>query len=195
MTDFFALEQLASVLKQDLDTATATIARTTAQATIRQYCRQEITAATYTDVILPIGFEDGSWVVRVPQRPLTAITEVSVNGTTYVANVDYAWNGYSPLIRLARRIWSAATFQTEPVAVVSYTAGYATVPPIVTAIALAVALREYDNPTGVKSRQIDDYAESIGGAGQDVASLVALLPAEMRLLDDYRIRAASVVPQ
>lgn len=191
MADFITVVNLASYLQRDLDTASATIAVAGASGIVRAYTRQNLDSQTYTAIKLPIESFDTTWGVRLPQRPVTAVTTVTVNGTTYVSGTDYAWNGYSPLIRLAWRQWSTSAFQDDPVAVVTYTAGYATVPDEVKAVAYAVAARQYDNPTGARSWQIDDASETKAGADDDLAG-VSLLKAERDILDRYRPRAGSV---
>jgi hypothetical protein len=81
----------------------------------------------------------------------------------------------------------------EDQAVVTYTAGYSTVPGNVKAVALAVAGRIYDNPQGLRSRQIDDYSETRAGDDDDLAG-VSLLPTEERRLRRYRLGAVGSVP-
>lgn len=191
MADLFTVSELASYLQRDLDTASATLAKDSAQAIVRQYAQQEFTSTTYTGALLPIDVHRWSYVVNFPQRPVTAVSSVAVNGTTYVSGTDYAWNGYSPFIRLDYVESSTATFADEPVATVTYTAGFATVPADVKAVALAVAARQYDNPRGIRQESIDDYSVSRAGADDDLAG-VTLLKAEQRILDRYRVRAGSV---
>ena len=76
MADLFTLEELASYLQRDLDTATAVIAQKSAQAAVRRYCRRDFTSTAYTDSLLPIEASGDSYVVRLPQRPVTAVTSV-----------------------------------------------------------------------------------------------------------------------
>lgn len=194
MTDLFTLTELASYLQRDLDTASATLARAAAQSIVRGYCKQELTDADYTAVILPIEPVDWSWGVYLPERPVTAVTSVAVNGTVYVEGTDYAWDGYSDLIRLRYRVFSTDAFQVEPHAVVSYSAGFATVPETVKAVALAVASRQYDNPTGNRSVQLDDYAATKAGADEDLAG-ASLLAGEKLILRDFKRRAGTVTPR
>lgn len=191
MADLFTVSELASYLQRDLDTASATLAKDSAQAIVRQYAQQEFTSTTYTGALLPIDVHGWSYVVNFPQRPVTAVTSVAVNGTTYVSGDDYAWNGYAPFIRLSYVEAGTATFADDPVATVTYTAGFSTVPADVKAVALAVAARQYDNPRGIRQESIDDYSVSRAGADDDLAG-VTLLKAEQRILDRYRVRAGSV---
>lgn len=192
--DLFTLSELASYLQRDLDTATALLAQQGAQKIVRTYCRQDITSATYTAANLAIRAEDTYWRVDLPQRPVSAVTTVSVNGTAYTLGTDYAWNGASAYIRLARLVYTSASFQDEPRATVTYTAGYSTTPEDVKDVALAVAARQYDNPRGLRMESIDDYSGTRAGADDDLAG-VSLLAAEKAILDRYRVRSGSVVPR
>ncbi len=194
MTDLFTLSELASYLQRDLDTASATLAQQGAQAIVRGYCRQDFTAATYTSANLPIVADGGYWRVDLPQRPVTAVSSVSVNSTAYTLGTDYAWNGSSPYIRLSRLVYTSAAFQDEPRATVTYSAGYATVPADVKDVALAVAARQYDNPRGLRMESIDDYSGTRAGSDNDLAGVSLLLP-EKAILNRYRITAGSVVPR
>lgn len=191
MANLATATELAALLQRDLDTSSATQAVAQASAIVRRHCKQNIDSQTYTSVKLPIEPLDHTWAVALPQRPVTAVSAVSVNGTPYVADTDYAWNGFAPYIRLAKRTWTTAAFQDEPVATVTYTAGFAVVPEDVKAVVLAVAARIYDNPTGLRSYSIDDHSEGYAGADDDLAG-VALLRSEKSLLRDYRLRAGSV---
>lgn len=192
--DLFTLSELASYLQRDLDTSSALIAQQTAQAAVRTYCRQDLTSATYSAVKLPIRPSGEFWRVDLPQRPVTAVSTVAVNGTTYTLGTDWAWDGLSSYIRLARLVYTTSGFQDEPVATVTYTAGYATVPPDVKGVALAAAARQYDNPRGLRSESIDDYTGTRAGSDDDLAG-VSLLAGEKALLDPYRVRAGSVTIQ
>lgn len=191
MADLFTVSELAAYLQRDLDTSSATLAKDSAQAIVRAYAQQEFSSTTYTSALLPIDVAGWSYVVRFPQRPVTAVTSVAVNGTTYTLGTDYAWNGYAPYIRLTYADLSSANFQDDPVATVTYTAGFTTVPADVKAVALAVAARQYDNPRGIRQQSIDDYSISRAGTDDDLAG-VSLLRAEQRILDRYRVRAGSV---
>lgn len=192
--DLFTLTELASYLQRDLDTSTATLAQQTGQRIVRSYLRSDVTSATYTSVKLLIRPYLDNYRVDIPQRPLTAVSSVSVNGTAYVLGTNYAWDGLSPYIRLSDVTYTTAAFQAAPVAVVSYTAGYATCPEDIKGIALAVAGRQYDNPRGLRSEAIDDYSGTHAGSDADLAGM-SMLPPERKILDLYRVRAGSVVPR
>jgi hypothetical protein len=191
VADLVTATELAAYLQRDLDTSSATQAVKQASGIVRAWTRQNIDQQTYTGVLLPIESYDWSWGVQLPQRPVTAVTSVAVNGTTYTLGVDYAWNGFSPWIRLAQRTWTTSAWQDEPVATVTYTAGYTTVPDEVKAVVCGVAGRIYDNPTGLRTYAIDDHSETYAGADDQLAGLALLAP-ERAILKRYRAAAGSV---
>ena len=152
MGDFVTAANLASYLQNDVDTASANLAITQAEALVRGYTRQTITTATSTAALLPINVGPAGYTVELPQRPVTAVTTVAVSGVTYVDGVDYAWDGTSNYIRLSVVEESTDSFAAAPVASVTYTHGYATAPGDVVAVALAVAIcRQMGWPLGARA--------------------------------------------
>ncbi len=188
----FDLDELGTLLDVTADMNRAVLARHAAQGLVRSYCRQNVTRAAYT-ASLPIeAGPDGFYVVRLPQRPVVAVSSVTVNGTAYTSGTDYSWDGVSDHVRLAYREWSTATFQGPPRAVVVYTAGYVAAPAAVRTVALSVAARVYDNPSGLRSESIDDYSTTRAGSDDDLAG-IALTAAEKAALRPYRLTAGSLV--
>ena len=192
MGDFATAAQLASFLQQDLDTTSADLAITMAEGLVRAYCRQNITEATSTGAVLPIQVTDFGYIVRLSERPVSAVSAVSVNGTAYVSGTDYAWDGVSDWLRLATVEWSSDSFEAFPPAVVTYTYGYATVPAAVQAVTLSVAGRLYDNPRGMRSESVEGYTYQRGGAGDDILS-AGLSEAEKASLAKFVRRASTVM--
>jgi len=190
----FTLGELASYLQRDLDTASATLAQATAEGLVRAWTRQNIETATYTSTRVPVTIEHERYTVQLPQRPVTAVTSVTVNGTAYVSGTDYTWDGVHATLWLRYLAGSSTSFIDEWWAVVTYTAGYATVPGAVKGVALSVAGRAYDNPRGVRSESIDDYSVTRAGSDDDLAG-VTLTAAEMAALRPYRVGAGSLVPR
>jgi hypothetical protein len=178
----FELTDLAAYLQQDIDTASATIARTMATGVITGYTNQLIESATYTH-LLPINADR---TLRLPQRPVTAVTSVTVDGSALTVDTDWDWNGYGDLIVLDG--WSPSN-EDEWQATVVYTAGHATVPDDITAVALSVAGRLFNATPGLVSEAIDDYrAQYAAGAA------VGLLDHEKQILRKYKQRLGSIVP-
>lgn len=176
----FELTDLAGYLQSDLDTATATICRDIAAGVIAGYTRQRIEEADHTHTVeVSPGL-----VATLPQRPVTAVDTVTVDGVQ-LADDGWSWDGIGPWLVLAEPPTTTWT------ATVAYTAGYATVPADVRAVALAAAGRAYSNSLGVRSEAIDDYSVTYAGGGDTIAT-VGLLPAEAAILDRYRAMVAAV---
>jgi hypothetical protein len=175
----FELADLAAYLQRTLDTTSATLARTVATGIVTGYTNQGIEAATYTQT-LPIST---GLTIRLPQRPVTAVTSVTIDGTAWTVTDQWLWDGISYQVDLEEPppvdVWTAR---------VVYNAGYATVPGLVKAVALSVAARAYTNPSRVSSQSIDDYQVSYPGES------AGLLPEEKRLLKRYRVMAGTVAP-
>lgn len=175
----FELTDLAAYLQQDIDTATATVARTIATGIVTGYTNQAIEADTYTQV-LPIST---GLTIRLPQRPVTDVDSVTLDGTAWTETTQWRWDGVSAQVVLEEQppldTW---------VATVVYDAGYAVVPDLVKAVALGVAARAYTNPSRASSQSIDDYSVS------HASESAGLLPEEKNLLKRYRVRAGTVAP-
>ena len=176
----FDLTDLAAYLQQDIDTASATLARTMATGLIVNYTNQNIESATYTHK-LPI---DGNATIRLPQRPVTAITSVTVAGVTLTADTDWDWDGITALVVLDGYTPDDEDWQ----ATVVYTAGYATVPADVKAVALDLAAQFYTRTPGVASESIDDYRVQYSAAD------VGLAERHKQILRKYKMRLGSVTP-
>lgn len=175
----FTLEQLASYVQSDVDTATATLVRTMAEGTVTNYTGQFIEAATYTHTLAVAS----NRTIRIPQRPVTDVTSVTVDGTTLTVDDEWTWDGIGDTVVLS------ITPTDAWVATVVYDAGYATIPDDVMAVALAVAGRLYNHTPGVISESIDDYRAQY--ASSDPAGL---LDGEMRILRRYKQRLGSIAP-
>lgn len=191
MTSLFTLSELASYLQRDLDTASAQLASDMAHGRIRGWTRQTLTVATSTD---PLPIDRDTLIVRMPERPVSSIASVVINGTAIAANVwgGYAWDGYSNEFQVALLPVVASTIiRPWPRAVVTYTHGFATPPDDLKDVALSVAARIYDNPRGLRQESIDDYAYTRGGNDDNMAG-AGLLPTEKELLRKYRRSTAAL---
>jgi hypothetical protein len=140
-------------------------------------------------------------LARVP-RPCTSITSVSWvlwNETTTAAQY-WAFDGIDTISGLdsdwpyGQGVTSAQHPEPSTVQIV-YSGGYATLPAAVKSICLAVAVRLYDNPRGLRSSNVTvgQYAEGeqYAGGGSDLAS-TELLPSELKALRRYHRRAGTV---
>lgn len=154
---------LASLLQKDVDTASATLAIEVCTAVVQAAAdgQRIVQVVDDTEVVDLDGGFCGAYIT-LKQRPVTAVSSVLV-GTTPVT--DYT-------VQLSRRrLWRAAGWQTvtgtsywltQPTTVtVVYTHGYATGRQELqlgrgTVLSLARGL--FENPGGVASEKIDDYA-------------------------------------
>jgi hypothetical protein len=170
----FTLEELASYLQQDLDTASAMLARTTATAIVEQVTGP-LESRTST-ANLPI-LVDGT--IELPTTVVTAGTSVGIDETAQT----FTWYRPFPLLRL-----TDYTAPSDPddwyYAEVTWTHGYPVVPDLAKAVALSVAARAYvvAPPPGV-TLQIDDYRESTSASASGESSSVMLTDLERRALE------------
>lgn len=189
MADLFTLEELASRVQSDLDTATATLARAGATALVESYCRTSFTATAETTLVLRV--RDGR--VRLPHRPVTAVSSVStigddgaplavLAGWTFDGIDTVRVDGIAGIINLAEDALTSGTVS------VTFTYGYATVPADVKEVALSVAHRMYTNPAGMRQESVGAYSVTIGT--NEVGT--TLYSAEKLVLDRYRKTTGTV---
>jgi hypothetical protein len=124
------------------------------------------------DVVTLIGDTD-SWF-NLPQRPVTTVTTVKIDGTTVT---DYK--------RFGARLWRTAgwaTCSSEPSAVeVTYSHGYPEWDrglSLATGATLALAAKVYENPVGAIGMSIDDYRLQFGQS--QASELAVLIPDNLR---------------
>jgi hypothetical protein len=113
--------------------------------------------------------------VRLPQRPVTAVTSVTTRDmgsaavTTRTLNTDYE-------VRADRLRWVGVGWWPYEVTV-TYSHGYAVIPGTVKAATLAVAAELHDNPSGLSRSAIDDstdqYEWADGSPAEKMLKLVA----------------------
>lgn len=167
----FELTELASYMQSDLDTASATLARTIATALV-----EEVTGPleSRTSVVnLPV-LVDGT-----VELPATVVTDVASVERDAAAQV-FIWKRPFPLLWVED--WDPPARDEWATVEVTFTHGYPVVPPLAKAIALGAAARAYTvaPPPGVSLR-IDDYSESTS-AGADATSTTSLTEQERRAL-------------
>jgi hypothetical protein len=189
MTALFELAELAEVLQQDLDMATATELASLASDAVRGEIQQTITAVTGDTVTV---YGDGNELLVLPELPVTGVTGVSVGGTALNVG-EYEFRARGQLLRLAL----AGTADSSPVyycwpagtpVTVTYDHGYATVPGAIKSVALEIALATYANPSQVMSESVASYSVTYafaGGATGQVAQF-GLTDVQKRRLDPYR---------
>lgn len=154
---------------------------TMATGVVKAVTHQDFESQTYTDTVLPVSVGDKT--VRLPQRPVTAVSSVTLpDAGALTVDEGYEWDGLSHTVRILAS-W-------EETATVTYTAGYETVPDAVKAVILSIAGRLYNNALSVQSERIDDYAVTYG-AGSPGLGVTAY---ERLILAEYAPKAGSVIP-
>ena len=178
MADLFTLEELASLYKDDLDTATATLARELAVGLIEDEVGplEQVTSV----VTLPIGRDA---VIDIPVNALADVTDVAISGSAST------WEWERPFPRIRLKSWTPPQDSVWYTADVTIVHGWVTPPKVLKAIGLSVAQRIYDNPHGLRTEasQLDDHQESQTRAGSDddLAGITLTL-AELGRLEWFR---------
>jgi hypothetical protein len=168
----YTIEEFASYVQSDVDTATAVLLRDLATGAIKSATGQEVDVVT--DDAITLAAPDGPWLV-LPQLPASEPTLVKVDGETitdWTFSVDRL---YRPQGWTAYDDTTGAPLRVE----VTYTHGYATAPAELKRIALQAAARAYTNPSGASS-----HSETIGSEsysdnyGSDARTLGVTLTAQ-----------------
>lgn len=160
-------DRVEAILKRsglDPDVVDALLAR--ASAAFRGATRQHISRVVDDTVTLDA---DGSWALLLPERPVTSVASVVVDGVTLTEGTDYEWSAAGVLKRLGS--WPAKYRSV----VVTYTHGYDPVPEDVQEAVAERAALAFTRRPGVLNLQLG--ATSVGfdkpGATEDWAQAVA----------------------
>lgn len=195
-----------------LETANASTLLVTASNKVRAYTRQQIDPIA-ADTITCFG----TWEQRLilPQRPVTNITSIAVNGTV-LDSANYAWNRNGDVDRLSgsfapdvsgsytsrSNLWGPAgstylNYATGPswngpqaTITVVYDHGFAVIPGDVVDEVAGMVAAQIANPVGIGSEQIGNYKvvysrKSVGGS-------MTLTDEAKANLNHYRKRAATL---
>lgn len=173
MTSFATVAELSAFVGKDIDAndPTAELALSLASDAVRAYCRQSIDANTETITVQG----SGSTLLLLPETPVTAVTEVKVDGETVAATL-YSFTRYGALYRTSG-LWPGITKSVE----VTYTHGHEDIPGAVKAATLSVAARVLDSPAGIRQEAIGAYSVTYTNGTP------ALLESETASLDPYRL--------
>lgn len=181
MADMLASpSDLASLLQQDVDTATATLLLEAATAVVQATAGQRLVQVLGDVVALDLDEYDGGHYLDLPERPVAAVTTVLIAAT--------AVTDYSTQLR-RNRLWRADGWRSTLIAypsqpslvTVTYDHGYAAGDQrlqLARGATLSLASAVYGNPGGVTREQIDDYAvayEAASARMEASTSLAALL--------------------
>jgi hypothetical protein len=187
MAALATVSQLQARLSTDIaDVNRANQLLADASAAVRSYTGQQFTQATTTD-----RFKVKRGKVKLPQRPVTAVTAVEdINGNTLL----FEWLG-SDRVRVQPNLdtFSFVPWQNGVEYVdVTYTHGYATVPDDIVMVVCQIAGRAYGtsaDQSATSSESIGSYSYSTGGAAASGAA--GMLAGERAILDRYRRMASS----
>lgn len=183
---FATATQLEDRYGLGLSTDKATRVLTDATDEIRSIVGQYLTAVEADVVTLP-----GVWgrSLVLPERPVTAVDSVVLNGTTLTVDTDFTWQRRGVLWRASStsfdtpgRWWGGPQVEV----VVTYDHGFATIPGAVRSACLKLAAAMASQPAGVTQESIDGYSVSFA------QSAGVLSDQEMRALNQLRGRSRSV---
>lgn len=192
MTALATLAQLQARLSTDISNTTrAMFLLDDASAAVRAYTGQDFTQATTTE---RLKVKRGK--VRLPQRPVTAVSAVEdVNNNTIL----FEWTAgdrvkiQPNLDRFSYVPWQEGIEWVD----VTYTHGYTTVPDDIVMVVCQIAGRAYGtspDASAMGSEGIGSYSYSTGGAAASGAA--GMLAPERAVLDRYRrhVSSTSLVP-
>jgi hypothetical protein len=158
---------LASLVEQDVDTATATLIVEVCTAVVQAAASGQRIVQVVADVDSAIGSQS-QWL-RLPQFPVTAVSSVTLDGAALTAGLP--GSGYSTYRLVGNRLWRGCGWQTycgEPSTVgFTYTHGYATGRQelqLGRGAVLSIGRGLLTNPSGAASEKIDDYAVAYAAA-------------------------------
>lgn len=183
MAQFATAADLAELLGETFDatrTAQANAALELASATIQGWTRQTIELVAGDTVTLR-----GTWdeELVLPQRPVVAVTAVSVDGTALTADDWRLWG--SSLVRVGYGNWAGP----DVAVAVTYSHGWAVIPDVIRAVTMQIAVRLMANPGLVQAESIGTYSVTYGS---EAGGGGALTIDEQALLGPFRRRTATV---
>lgn len=182
---------LATYLRQDVDTAAADDAIAYASDAVLAYLGQQI-AYTADDVVI-LDMLPGSSTVILPELPVVDVTVVEVlsDPVTWVvqeAAVTWSWSAAGLVyVRAYPPYWGWAPSRSVRV---TYSHGYPTIPPALVGVVLDRAAQIYKNPASVggiltlESESIDDYSREVRYAQTSTAG--GFTPLELAVLNSFR---------
>lgn len=171
-----------------------------ASALVRDFTRQELSAVEDDEIVLrPVGV-----LLRLPQRPVTAVTSVKAvmpDGTSTVTLSGWSWDGRdkvdlscatwdtSPSPDMARRPWPDSYE-------VIYDHGDATVSPGVVAVVCAMVLRTLLSPSltaGMVAERIGSYNYQLQQGGGAPGATVVMTAGDEKALARWGPRRAGTI--
>ncbi|MDH2392318.1 hypothetical protein QCN29_26785 [Streptomyces sp. HNM0663] len=189
--------RLGRVLTED-EQARAAALLADASALVRDFTRQEFTTVAGDVIVLrPVGA-----LLRLPQRPVTAVTAVEAvlgDGTSTAALSGWTWDGRDK-VDLTQATW---TTPPAPGASpwpntyrVTYDHGDADVPPGVVAVVCAMVLRTLLSPSmtaGMVAERIGSYNYQLQQGSGAAGATVVMTAADEKALARWGPRRAGTI--
>jgi hypothetical protein len=204
VADLATQEDLEARLGRDLtedEEARAPALLADASALVRDHTRQDFEAVAGDVIILrPVGS-----ILRLPQRPVTAVTTVEAvapDGTATAVMSFWSWDGRDK-VDLTYATYSADF--TDPAwrdrrqpdtYQVTYDHGDATIPPTVVAIVCAMVLRTLLSPsmtTGMVAERIGAYNYQLQQGAGAAGATVVMTAADEKALARYGPRRSGTI--
>lgn len=158
---------LASLLQQDVDTASATLAVEVCTAVVQAAADGQRILRVVGEVATVTGTAE-RWL-RLPQWPVVSVSSVTLDGLALTAGVP--GSGVATYRLVGNRLWRGCGWQTycgEPSTVgFTYTYGYVTGDQqlqLARGAVLSLGRGLFVNPSGAASEKIDDYAVTYAAA-------------------------------
>lgn len=146
-----------------------------ASAEVAGFCRQTIARVTAHEVTLAGCYATG---LVLPERPVVEVTAVSIDGDaldSWTLTGDTLYRGATDDDDRFRLGWGGPGNAVA----LTYTHGYADIPPLITKTVIAMVVRTIANPTGVTSESMGQYSVTFGSY---FTGSPCLIPAERRAL-------------
>lgn len=150
-----------------------------AEALVRAFCGWHIAPSRedQTHTVRTFGGRD----IFLPSLYVTDIASITEAGNPLTVDEEFTWDAPAGTVR------RSGYWAVDEVVVVTYTHGYATVPPDVTAVVQAVAQRAVSNPGSVLREQAGPFSYSPSLTGLSQSAALALLDSEKEALRPYCI--------
>ena len=150
-----------------------------AEGLVRGFCGWHIAPSRTVTAAKIRG--SGDTTLLLPSLYVTAVSDVVDDEAALTVEDDYIWSAAGVLTRAG--YWTAA------LVTVTYTHGYATVPPEVTAVVQAVAQRAVDNPKSLTRKTVGPFTDAYSATAPGQVGTLALLESEKAILSRYALPA------
>lgn len=202
MADLATVADLEARLGRELteeEAARAAAMLADASALVRDFTRQELTAVTGDAIVLrPVGV-----LLRLPQRPVTAVASVSAvgsDGSTVGALTGWSWDGRDKISLSCAGpsgSWPPGWRGPGPDTYqVLYDHGFDPVPPGVVAVVCAMVLRTLLSPSltaGMVAERIGSYNYQLQQGGGAPGATVVMTAADEKALARYGPRRSGTI--